>query len=324
MAHECARHRPHGPRRIPERSAEIARIEQLWDECRTRFGARRVRGCSANTAWPTQCTRRWCCGCAPMARRCAKPTAAYMATVLDDAHMRDWLAAAAAESWINEASEIGREQRTITELEIVMKSWLRIADALACGFCVTASAPKARRAPSLRPTSTCWRASAIRRFRRTAATWCTCSARPISKPIAAAATCGSWTSKTRTPKPRRLTQHSANDTHPRWAVGRHQHLLPVLAHRLTADLATAADRRRGRADHRLSARRDHLPFFARRRAHRAQHGSVSGLRRSRSARGTGSTRLRRARRPAASSTACSCATGIPGATARARTCSWRR
>ena len=34
-------------------------------------------------------------------------TAAYMATVLADAHMREWLAAAAAESWIIESSEIG-------------------------------------------------------------------------------------------------------------------------------------------------------------------------------------------------------------------------
>jgi hypothetical protein len=33
-------------------------------------------------------------------------TAAYMATVLADAHLRDWLAAAEAESWVIEASEI--------------------------------------------------------------------------------------------------------------------------------------------------------------------------------------------------------------------------
>jgi hypothetical protein len=34
-------------------------------------------------------------------------TAAYMATVLADAHVREWLAAAAAESWISESSEVG-------------------------------------------------------------------------------------------------------------------------------------------------------------------------------------------------------------------------
>ena len=35
-------------------------------------------------------------------------TEQYMGTVLADAHMRDWLAAAEAESWVIEASEIGR------------------------------------------------------------------------------------------------------------------------------------------------------------------------------------------------------------------------
>jgi len=37
-------------------------------------------------------------------------TAAYMATVLDDAHMRDWLSAAAAERWIIKESEIGEKK----------------------------------------------------------------------------------------------------------------------------------------------------------------------------------------------------------------------
>jgi hypothetical protein len=32
----------------------------------------------------------------------------YVATVLADPHMRDWLDAASAESWTIEASEIGR------------------------------------------------------------------------------------------------------------------------------------------------------------------------------------------------------------------------
>ena len=76
-----------------------------------------------------------------------------MATVLDDAHMRDWLSAAAAERWIIEESEIGENEEP-NKLEIVMKSWLGIAVALACGFCVTARAPKAPGAPSLRLTST--------------------------------------------------------------------------------------------------------------------------------------------------------------------------
>ena len=40
--------------------------------------------------------------------RLRESSTAYVATVLADAHMRDWLAAAAAESWTIEASEIGR------------------------------------------------------------------------------------------------------------------------------------------------------------------------------------------------------------------------
>jgi glutathione S-transferase len=91
----------------PERASEIARIESLWDECRTRFGA----------AGP------WLFGDYSVADAMYAPvvlrlrtyganvrdeTAAYMATVLADAHMREWLAAAEAESWIIDAAEIGR------------------------------------------------------------------------------------------------------------------------------------------------------------------------------------------------------------------------
>jgi glutathione S-transferase len=91
----------------PERTADIARIENLWDECRARFGA----------GGP------WLFGeysvadamYAPVVLRLStygatvrETTAAYLATVLADAPMREWLAAAAAESWIIEASEIGR------------------------------------------------------------------------------------------------------------------------------------------------------------------------------------------------------------------------
>jgi glutathione S-transferase len=93
----------------PERAAEIARIEQLWADCRGRFGA----------AGP------WLFGeysvadamYAPVVLRfrtygatLGTTSAAYVATVLGDAHMRDWLDAAQAESWTIEASEIGHSQ----------------------------------------------------------------------------------------------------------------------------------------------------------------------------------------------------------------------
>ena len=37
-------------------------------------------------------------------------TVEYMNAVLADTHMRDWLAAAAAESWVIESSEIGGQR----------------------------------------------------------------------------------------------------------------------------------------------------------------------------------------------------------------------
>ena len=91
----------------PERSADVARIEDLWADCRGRFGA----------GGP------WLFGeysvadamYAPVVLRLRtygahlRPTSAeYSATVLADAPMREWLAAAEAESWTIEASEIGR------------------------------------------------------------------------------------------------------------------------------------------------------------------------------------------------------------------------
>jgi glutathione S-transferase len=91
----------------PERSADIARIEDLWADCRRRFGA----------GGP------WLFGeysvadamYAPVVLRLRtygahlRPSSSeYSATVLADPHMREWLSAGEAESWTIEASEIGR------------------------------------------------------------------------------------------------------------------------------------------------------------------------------------------------------------------------
>jgi len=90
----------------PERSAEIARIENLWADCRARFGAGGPwlfgEFSVADAMYAPVVLRLRTYGATVR-----DATAAYMATVLADAHMREWLAAAAAESWINEASEIG-------------------------------------------------------------------------------------------------------------------------------------------------------------------------------------------------------------------------
>jgi glutathione S-transferase len=91
----------------PARAAEIERIEQLWTECRARFGA----------------PGPWLFGDYSVADAMFAPVAlrfrtygaslgdtgtAYVATTVADAHMQSWLAAAAAEPWTIEYSEIGR------------------------------------------------------------------------------------------------------------------------------------------------------------------------------------------------------------------------
>lgn len=91
----------------PERSAEIARIEELWTECRTRFGAGGpwlFGEYSAADAMYAPVVLRF----RTYGARLRESAAAYVATVLADPHLRDWLKSAAAESWTIESSEIGR------------------------------------------------------------------------------------------------------------------------------------------------------------------------------------------------------------------------
>jgi len=91
----------------PERSADIARIEDLWADCRMRFGAGGPwlfgEYTVADAMYAPVVLRFRTYG-----PRLRDSSAAYVATVLTDAHMRDWLKSAAAESWIIESSEIGR------------------------------------------------------------------------------------------------------------------------------------------------------------------------------------------------------------------------
>jgi len=102
------------------------------------------------------------------------------------------------------------------KLEIVMKSWLRIAAALACGFCITATAADGtgraftptdlnmlarvsdpQVSPDGRYLVYVQRETDLEGNRGRSDLWL------LDLTNAAA-------------KPRRLTQHSANDTHPRW------------------------------------------------------------------------------------------------------------
>ena len=99
-------------RRTPpsaERAAEIARIEQSWADCRRRFGAAGPwlfgEYSVADAMYAPVVLRLRTYGAA-----LAEQSAAYVATVLGDVHMRDWLDAARAESWTIESSEIGLSQ----------------------------------------------------------------------------------------------------------------------------------------------------------------------------------------------------------------------
>jgi glutathione S-transferase len=91
----------------PERAADIARIEDLWAECRRRFGTGGPwlfgEYSVADAMYAPVVLRLRTYG-APLRAASAE----YAATVLADPHLRDWLAAAEAESWTIEASEIGR------------------------------------------------------------------------------------------------------------------------------------------------------------------------------------------------------------------------
>ena len=90
----------------PERTAEIVRIEQLWNDCRTRFGSAGpwlFGGYSVADAMYAPVVLRF----RTYGARVNDASAGYMRAALADAFMRDWLEAATAETSIIEASEIG-------------------------------------------------------------------------------------------------------------------------------------------------------------------------------------------------------------------------
>jgi glutathione S-transferase len=89
----------------PERDADIARIGELWNDCRARFGAAGPwlfgEYSVADAMYAPVVLRFRTYGAQP------PDTRGYTDTVLGDAHLRGWLAAAAAETWTIEHSEIG-------------------------------------------------------------------------------------------------------------------------------------------------------------------------------------------------------------------------
>jgi glutathione S-transferase len=91
----------------PAREADIARIDALWTECRSRFGAGGpwlFGEYSAADAMFAPVVLRF----RTYGARVNEVANTYMAAALADPHLRAWIDAAKAESWIIEPSEIGR------------------------------------------------------------------------------------------------------------------------------------------------------------------------------------------------------------------------
>jgi glutathione S-transferase len=89
------------------RDGDIARIQQLWAECRMRFGASGpwlFGDYSVADAMFAPVVLRF----RTYGARLDESPASYLATTLADPYMREWLDAARAETWTIEASEIGR------------------------------------------------------------------------------------------------------------------------------------------------------------------------------------------------------------------------
>jgi len=90
-----------------ERAADIARIEEIWSDCRRRFGGSGpwlFGDYSVADAMYAPVVLRFRTYGATLAQE----SQAYLATALADAHLRAWLASAEAETWTIENSETGR------------------------------------------------------------------------------------------------------------------------------------------------------------------------------------------------------------------------
>jgi len=89
------------------RSADVARIQQIWSECRSRHGAGGpwlFGEYSVADAMYAPVVLRF----RTYGARLDPVASAYAAAALADPHLQAWLAAARAETWTIEASEIGR------------------------------------------------------------------------------------------------------------------------------------------------------------------------------------------------------------------------
>ncbi len=79
--------------------ANIARIQALWTDARTRFGAA-GRSCSAASARPTRCTRRSSRASRPTRSTSRAPVKAYMQAMIALPAWQEWRRAALSETWV--------------------------------------------------------------------------------------------------------------------------------------------------------------------------------------------------------------------------------
>jgi glutathione S-transferase len=90
----------------PALAADIERVEELWNDCRRRFGADGpwlFGEYSIADAMYAPVVLRFNTYCAPISERVRW----YMASVLEDGALQEWLQAAKAESWTIESDEVG-------------------------------------------------------------------------------------------------------------------------------------------------------------------------------------------------------------------------
>ena len=97
LRNECGMnlHRPVGAIALSaDAQANIARIQQIWIECRERYG-KPGRSCSEPSAAPTPCSRRWCIAFAPMRSRWRRSCGTTWTTMMSLPAFQEWTRAGA-------------------------------------------------------------------------------------------------------------------------------------------------------------------------------------------------------------------------------------
>jgi glutathione S-transferase len=108
LRNECGMnlHRPVGAKALSaDARADIARIQEIWAECRERYGKTWAVSCSALSAARTPCMRRWCIASHLRDRGDARG-AAYMDAMMALPAFQEWTRAGLAETLVIEKFEV--------------------------------------------------------------------------------------------------------------------------------------------------------------------------------------------------------------------------